>query len=98
MFANYDKVAEFIDGLSISEMDKHELKNLVSDLEQGACVGAYRRGYNKGDSDGRYYERAKVIKQYTYFCEKYHRNFDKECAEDIENDFKEWLEGGKNEE
>lgn len=95
MFANYEKVAEFIDGLSISEMDKHELKSLVLDLEQGISVRTYRRAYDKGDSDGRYYERKKVIAQYTYFCEKYHRNFDKECAEDIENDFKKWLEGSK---
>lgn len=57
----FEKVAEFIDCLSISEMDKHELKSRISDLEQDTYLRAYTQGFRKGDSDGRYFERHKVL-------------------------------------
>lgn len=56
-----EKVIKFIDGLSISEMNKYILRGLILDLEQDISVGTYSRAYDKGDSDGRYFERANVI-------------------------------------
>lgn len=76
----FKKVAEFIDCLPISEMDKYELKSRVSELEQDIHLRAFKQGYGKGNSDGRFYERARVLDEckqlvsriLNYYRDEYH--------------------------